>query len=231
MRQVIIINDHPQEVKLLADYLQQSHEFSVTGIYDDISAALPVLQKNPVDLVISRSYAIAAVTENKKDHPFPVLVCMGNNEEIEQQEENTDIFAYLRTPVSFERVLSLQQNIESYMLQLMTSVPAKRKYVFIKSDYKLIRINLADILFLSGLRDYTQVYLKGKTSPLTTLQNLKEFETKLTESDFIRVHRSYIISLSQVDSISRNEISIGTHTIPIGNAYREMLDNAIIKNS
>lgn len=117
------------------------------------------------------------------------------------------------------------------MLQLMTSVPAKRKYVFIKSDYKLIRINLADILFLSGLRDYTQVYLKGKTSPLTTLQNLKEFETKLTESDFIRVHRSYIISLSQVDSISRNEISIGTHTIPIGNAYREMLDNAIIKNS
>ena len=107
----------------------------------------------------------------------------------------------------------------------------RKEFMFIKSEYKLIRINLDDILFLSGLRDYTQIYLKGRSSPLTTLQNLKEFETKLSDEDFIRVHRSYIISLSKVDTLSRNEISIGTHTIPIGNAFKHSLDDAVTKNS
>lgn len=107
----------------------------------------------------------------------------------------------------------------------------KRVFLFIKSEYKLIKINLADILFLSGLRDYTQIYLKGKPSPITTLQNLKDFESKLPEDQFIRVHRSYIISIDQVDTISRNEICIGHNTIPIGNAYKPGFDEMIEKNS
>ena len=107
----------------------------------------------------------------------------------------------------------------------------KRLFLFIKSEYKLIKINLADILFLSGLRDYTQIYLKGKTSPITTLQNLKEFESKLPEDGFIRVHRSYIIAIGQIDTISRNEICIGHNTIPIGNAYKQGFDEMIEKNS
>lgn len=112
-----------------------------------------------------------------------------------------------------------------------TTDHGKRPFFFIKSEYKLIKICLDDVLFLSGLRDYTQIYLAGKLSPLTTLQNLKGFETRLPQDDFIRVHHSYIISISQVDTISRNEISIGRFTIPIGNAYKERLDEIIIKNS
>ena len=107
----------------------------------------------------------------------------------------------------------------------------KREFLFIKSEYKLIKINLAEVLFLSGMRDYTQIYLKGKASPLTTLQNLKEFESKLPRDYFIRVHRSYIIALGQVDYISRNEINIGSHNIPIGNTFRPGLNEAIEKNS
>lgn len=107
----------------------------------------------------------------------------------------------------------------------------KRSFLFIKSEYKLIKINLSEVLFLSGLRDYTQIYIKGKTSPLTTLQNLKEFETKLPDDYFIRVHRSYIVSLNYIDSISRNEIHIGHNIIPVGNAYKQAFDELIQKNS
>jgi DNA-binding LytR/AlgR family response regulator len=107
----------------------------------------------------------------------------------------------------------------------------KRDFLFVKSEYKLIKINLHDVLFLSGLRDYTQIYFKGKASPLTTLQNLKEFETKFNHEQFLRVHRSYIVAVAQIDSISRNEITIGHHNIPIGNAYRPTVNNMIEKNS
>ena len=86
-------------------------------------------------------------------------------------------------------------------------------------------------MYLSGLKDYTQIYLKGKASPLTTLQNLKEFETKLPKDDFVRVHRSYIVAMSQIDYISRNEIIIGTTHIPIGNSFRAALDEVIEKHS
>ena len=81
------------------------------------------------------------------------------------------------------------------------------------------------------MRDYTQIYLKNKPNPLVTLINLKEFEKKFEELHFVRVHRSYIVSLSQVDSISKNEINIGIHNIPIGNSYREKLHIAIEKSS
>ena len=107
----------------------------------------------------------------------------------------------------------------------------KITYLFIKSDYKLIKINLNDVLYLSGLKDYTQIYLRGKASPLTTLQNLKEFESKLPQNDFVRVHRSYIVAMVQIDYISRNEIIIGTTHIPIGNSFRPALDEVIEKHS
>ncbi len=108
---------------------------------------------------------------------------------------------------------------------------SSRGFLFIKSEYKLIRIDLDEVLFFSGLRDYTQIYIKGKSSPLTTLQNLKEFESKLSEEDFVRVHRSYIVSLSRVDTIGRNELSIGQHTIPLGNSYKQSFDKAVGRHS
>ncbi|MBA4197866.1 MAG: hypothetical protein C0459_09960 [Chitinophaga sp.] len=106
-----------------------------------------------------------------------------------------------------------------------------REFLFVKSEYKLVKIILADVLFFSGLRDYTQIYLKGKATPLTTLQNLKEFETKLSADDFIRVHRSYIVSIKQIDTITRSEITIGNHRIPLGLSFKPALDKMIEKNS
>src|SRR5579862_826614 len=91
-----------------------------------------------------------------------------------------------------------------------------KQFVFIKSAYKIIKVWYEDIVFCEGMKDYTQVYLKGKASPLLTLHNLKSFLAKLPKEEFIRVHRSYIISLNHVDAIVRSEIYIGRKIIPIG---------------
>lgn len=230
MRKVIIIHDNNQEVVLLQDYLKMVPGILVAGIFANLDdTTLNAINELECDMVFSSPSVLIKLINSQTD--LPLLICMGPNEEMFSAAISKNIFAFLNTPFSYERVLSLIQTAETYMLQLSATATIKRDYVFVKSDYKLIRINLSDILFLSGLRDYTQIFLKGKTSPLTTLQNLKEFESKLPETTFVRVHRSYIISLSQVDSISRNEISIGTHTIPIGNAYRQLLDEMITKNS
>ncbi len=230
MRKIVIISDNSKDILLLQDYLGATPGVSLAGIFSTLAEATPTLNKAKSDIL----FAAAAILANiPKDIVLPpICVCLGIEAEMLSHPPQKNLFAFLHTPFSYERVFSLLQNIESYMLQSSDHhTGVKREYIFIKSEYKLIKINLADILFLSGLRDYTQVFLKGKVSPLTTLQNLKDFESKLPGHSFIRVHRSYIVSLGQVDSISRNEITIGTYTIPIGHAYRQLLDDMISKNS
>ena len=112
------------------------------------------------------------------------------------------------------------------------SIPAKaRKILFIKSEYRIIRVRFEDILFCEGLKDYTQVYIKGKIEPILTLNNLKTFHSKLPPEEFIRVHRSYIVSMSHIDSIARNEIFMGKKIIPIGDSFKNDFFGIIEMNS
>ena len=106
-----------------------------------------------------------------------------------------------------------------------------KKFVFIKSEYKIIKVRFEDILFCEGMKDYTQVYIKSKTDPILTLNNLKSFATKLPADEFMRVHRSYIVSISHIDSIVRNEIYIGKKIIPIGDSFKSDFYSMIESNS
>lgn len=107
----------------------------------------------------------------------------------------------------------------------------QRDFVFVKSEYKIIKLRLEDIMFCAGMKDYTQIYVAGKSQPVLTLQNLKNFQARLPEKDFVRVHRSFVVSLFHVDSISKNEITIGKKTVPIGNSYRNDFFSIVEKYS
>lgn len=100
-------------------------------------------------------------------------------------------------------------------------------FVFVKSEYKIIKIKLKDILFCEGMKDYTQIYIEGKTQPVLTLQNLKNFSSRLPAKIFMRVHRSFVVSFHHIESISRNEITMGKKTVPIGNSYRNDFFNMV----
>jgi len=106
-----------------------------------------------------------------------------------------------------------------------------KKFIFIKSEYKIIKVRFDDILFCEGLKDYTQIYIKGKSDPLLTLNNLKSFSSKLPGDEFMRVHRSYIVSISHIDSIVRNEIYVGKKIIPIGDSFKAEFYDMVDLNS
>ncbi|MCO5235327.1 MAG: LytTR family transcriptional regulator [Chitinophagaceae bacterium] len=111
------------------------------------------------------------------------------------------------------------------------NAPAPHDFVFVKSEYKIIKIRLEDIMYCAGMKDYTQIYIADKSQPVLTLQNLKRFQARLPEKNFVRVHRSFVVSLFHVDSISKNEITIGKKTVPIGNSYRNDFFSIIEKYS
>jgi len=112
-----------------------------------------------------------------------------------------------------------------------TIILPKQDFVFIKSEYKYIKIKFDDILFCKGMKNYIQVYLNGKSKPVVTLKSLNSFETKLPQDKFIRVHRSYIVSLLHIDTISKNEISIGNQIVPIGSNFKSGFFTLVNSNS
>ncbi len=226
-----IIHHELSEAIILQAYLSTT-DFTNNVLIVDEATLLNSPTEQPSVIICS----IPSLSNNilkwlKKQHNRPLLVCSGNSAELENIVNAQQVFAYLQTPISLERVISLKKNIFEYIVSAQkVDTLEKKDFLFIKSDYKLIRIDLHEVLFFSGLKDYTQVFLKGKKTPHTTLKNLKEFETKLS-ADFVRVHRSYIVAMNQIDFISKNEITIDTYTIPIGNTFRKTLDDAIAKNS
>ena len=158
MRKVIIINDNSNDVLQLQDYLKIVPGILIAGIFSSLDEnALAAIDEMNCDILFS-TVTVLVKFINTQIAELPLLVCMGPNEEMLSSAISKNIFAFLHTPFSYERVLSLIQTAESYMLQLSSISTIRREYIFIKSEYKLIKINLSDILFLSGLRDYTQVF-------------------------------------------------------------------------
>ena len=226
-----IVHHELSDAIVLQAYLSTT-DFTNNVLIVDEHALLNTPLESPSAIICS----IPALSNNilkwlKKQQTRPLLICCGTGSEIENLVNTQQVFAYLQAPFSLERVMSLKKNIYDYVYNASKpETKEKKEFLFIKSDYKLIRIDLPDVLFFSGLKDYTQIFLKGKKTPLTTLKNLKEFENKLS-SEFVRVHRSYIVAMNRIDYISKNEITIETYTIPIGNTYRKVLEDAIAQNS
>ena len=93
--------------------------------------------------------------------------------------------------------------------------------MFVKSDYKLIRIDFDSILYIESFKDYVKIHLAFPAEPVITLSRLKAIEDKLPPSKFLRIHRSFIVAIHKIDSISRNTVQIGKVTLSVGELYRD----------
>ena len=132
-------------------------------------------------------------------------------------------------PIPFHRFLTaVNRAQEVYLLKkdeankttLTTAIAEPCNFIFVKADYENIKLNLDDIKYIEGLKDYIKIY-SNSHKPILTLSSFKKIEEKLPVNLFVRVHRSYIVSLKYIHSVQRNRILIDTVRIPIGNNYKE----------
>ena len=139
-----------------------------------------------------------------------------------------DAVDYLVKPIPFDRFLKAVQKAEQRFLNKPKPLKDKQEddYIFIKTEYKTVKIFLQDILYIESLKDYVCFHLKHEK--ILSLLSIKSVEEKLPNS-FIRVHRSFIVSIDKIDSIERNNINIGKKMIPVGENFKEafkvMVDN------
>jgi DNA-binding LytR/AlgR family response regulator len=230
----IVVEDNSKQSALLKEYIAKNPKLHFAGKCESAAEAYQQVAQSKADIIFwdIRLLDNRIMIRLKESGYYPIIVCIASKQEQEKKETEMDIFSYLNRPLSFDRFLSTIDKIKDYLsTNIYIHHARSSRFVFIKSEYKIIKVRFEDILFCEGMKDYTQVYLKGKADPILTLNNLKSFSYKLPSDEFIRVHRSFIISLNHIDSIARNEIYIGKKIIPIGDSFKDDFYQIIEWNS
>jgi DNA-binding LytR/AlgR family response regulator len=140
---------------------------------------------------------------------------------------------YLLKPFSYEEFFKAVQKVQRLLKSEATGlnqVEANADFLFLKSDYKIRRINFNEILYIEGLKDYVKVYVINESRPVMSLTSLKTLESKLPESRFMRVHRSFIVNLEKISTIERSRIIFGKTFIPVSDQYKEKFQEYLNKN-
>lgn len=227
----IIIDDEPLALDLLEDDISKIPFLTLTQKFQSPFEALDTLKSGEVDLLFLdiQMPDITGLEFLKSLEKKPLVIFTTAYDQYALEGYNLDVIDYLLKPIPFERLLKAagkaQDLFKAQNLGYTTpeegasTVGAFPDYIFVKSGYDILKVTIADIQFIEGLKDYVKIYLP--TQPILTLLNLKTIVEKLPPKKFVRVHRSYIVALDKINAIRKNKIIIGNKEIPIGEHYKE----------
>jgi len=233
MIRCIAIDDDAQALGMIENCISKIPFLELLKTFDNAFHAIEFMDDEKVDLIFTdvEMPALNGLEFLGSLRRRPYFIIISEQERYAVEAFNLEATDYLLKPFSFERFLKAVNKVrEDIRLKMPVQAFASgnipsRDFIFIKSDYKTIRINVDDILFVEGLKDYVKVHTSDK--PVLTLLSLRSLEQGLPSERFMRVHRSYIVALNKIDVIEKSRIKIGQHTITISDMYREAFLNRI----
>lgn len=224
----IAVDDEPLALDKIADYIGRVPFLSLEGAFEDSISALTFLQTHAVDLVFLdiQMPQLTGIQLAKVMPPHVQVIFTTAYSEYAISGYELNVTDYLLKPIGFDRLLQGAQKA----LDKATNAgkePAKQPapqaqtspFLFVKTEFKLQKIFLSDITYIEGMKDYLMIHTKHEH--IMTLQNFKTLLEKLPADEFVRVHKSFVVSLSHIDFIERNRISIGQALIPISDSYKD----------
>jgi DNA-binding LytR/AlgR family response regulator len=236
---VLLVDDEYLALNLLEEFIKHLPDMEVVGKAKSAMAALDILHQTPVDLLFLdiQMPTLSGVNMLKTlQHP-PVVIFTTAYADYAVQAFDLNAVDYLLKPFPFERFLQAVNKAKEYIRQSAVGgrqsaagdrqVEDERDTLVIKVDGKLVKLRLADILFIEGLKEYVRfVCANGK---YVTLESLKNLEETLPAHAFVRVHKSYIVACNKVQSLLGNMLEIGSHRIPISREKKDEVVQLIFK--
>ena len=236
----VAIDDEFLSLELLKGFINKIPFLELTGVFINPLDAIGFLNKNNTDLVFTdvEMKAINGIqlinTLNIK--PMVILVSAHNKYAIDGYSINA--LDYLLKPFPFEKLLKAANKAYDLFFNGLKSFNSNSESlqkisinsIYVKSDYRILKLNLNEILFIEGYNDYVKIHILN-SKPILSLLSLKNLEEKLPAMEFVRVHRSYIVSVDKIDIIEKKHIIISNHHIPISNTYNDNLFEIIEKKN
>jgi len=248
----IAVDDEPLALGLVCSFIEQTPFLNLVGRFNSAVEALKAVHSQKVDILFLdiqmpdlNGIELARVLDNSKTNKPRVIFTTAYNQ-FALEGYRVDALDYLLKPFNYEEFLHAAHKALAYaQLVEKSNTPAtavaapaavaptqeriEDEYLFLKVEYQLVRIALSDILYIEGLKDYVKVWLKSAEKPILSLTSLKSLEEKLTSKKFMRVHRSFIVSLDKINSITRNSLQIGKVNITVGDQYKEAFSGFLSK--
>ena len=228
MIRCLVVDDEPLALDILEDYISKVPFLELVKTTTSAIEGLSLVQNGDIDLVFLdvqmpelTGLQFLKIMNGKCD---VILTTAYSEYALEGYE--LDVTDYLLKPIAFDRfykaaqkVLQQKQNSSPLPLAETQVNHNPHNFIFVKTEHKIQRIYMDDILYIEGLKDYISIFTKSER--VITLQNMKKMEDSLPAGRFIRVHKSYIVALDKIDSIERSRIQIKDKIIPVGDTYRE----------
>lgn len=216
----LAIDDEPPALKVVSTFCRDFDFIDLQRTFTGTEEALRYLRKYPVDLLFLdiQMPSQSGIDLYKTIQQQTMVIFTTAYSEYAVEGFDLQAIDYLLKPFTRDRFAQAVHKARDYYHHLMHTGTAGEAYLFIRADYSLLKIAHADILYIEGLDDYVKIYLLGQ-KPVVARMTLKALTEKLPAHDFLRVHRSYIVSLKQVAQVRNKTISVGDAEIPVGSSY------------
>jgi len=218
-----IIDDEPLAAGLLKSYAEKTPFLHLSGTYGSAIEAIKELREQPIQLLfLDIQMPELSGIEFAKILPRDTRVIFTTAfQQYAIEGYKVNALDYLLKPISYEDFLrAANKALDWFSVAIKQQTYAEDRFMYVKSDYKLLRVALDDILYIEGLKDYVRIYLTTGEK-IMSLMNMKKLEDYLPRPEFLRTHRSYIVHMNKAQSIERFRIVFGDQYIPISDSYKE----------
>jgi len=233
----LIVDDEPPALLLMEKYITAVPILHFAGKCSNAVDALTILQQRPIDLIfldIQMPYILGTDFIRTLANP-PKVVFTTAFRKFAVEGFELDAVDYLLKPIPFERFLKAVNKVMKLNLPIVPTFPQdmmtknepEPSFLFLRADRKNLKIQLHEILFVESLKDYVKVVTKDRT--IVSKQSISTIEENLPEEAFLRIHRSFIVSLSKIDSFSAGLIQVGKYELPVSRSYRHEVEKVLKK--
>ncbi|MBR4755525.1 MAG: response regulator transcription factor [Bacteroidales bacterium] len=226
----IIIDDEPLAFKLLESYAAKTPFLELKGTFSGGSQAFAFLQDNPVDLLFCdiQMPGMSGMDLSKMLPEETRIIFTTAFSEYAVEGFKVHALDYLLKPISYDDFLAAAKH--AYKV-IESSKAAAPRSIFVKTEYRLQQIDLDNITFIEGFKDYVRIHLADGSDPVLSLMRMKTLQEQLPQDRFVRVQKSFIVQIPKIEAIERSHIIIGKDRIPIGDTYQEALLTALSGSS
>lgn len=242
----IIIDDEPIARQYLSDYVNKMPQLELIAAFDRATDAYELIETTDIGIVFLDIHmpGLTGIEFLRTLQRKPEIILTTAYSEYALQGYELEVTDYLLKPISFERFaravakavrhLSSQNRSngpivsESTKTAIPVNEPILRDYMFVKSGYKSVKVNFSDILYVEGMKEYVLIYTKEKK--YIKLDRMKNVENVLKKHDFLRIHKSYIVSLKKIDAVFGNTVEINGAKLPVGRNFKDELNKILGTN-
>lgn len=233
-----IVDDEPLALGLLESYVKKTPLLELSGAYSSAIQAMECLPENPVNLIFLdiQMPELNGLEFSRMIPQDTRIIFTTAFEQYALDGYKVNALDYLLKPISYADFMqAVNKAVKWFELQHKAdespanpiSVVTEPNYIYVKSDYKIIQIDLDKILYIEGLKDYIKIHLENEPRPILSLVSMRVMEEKLPSSRFLRVHRSFIVQKQKIKVIDKGRIVFGKEYIPVSDSYKQELQNYV----